>query len=131
MLGAGHETVAVSTTWAMYEFCRQPPWQKSVRAEVRKVLPDPRSGTVPAYGDFEPEKMPVLNAFVSEALRYWPAIPLMSRTAAKDCTPQGNFIPATTKISLSIVAFNRDEANWGADAATFNIGFTMTTLPEL
>ena len=120
MLGAGHETVAVSVTWAVYEFCRKPEWQKSVREEVRHVLRDPRPDTPPEYADLEPDTMPILNAFVSEVLRYWPAIPLMSRTAAKDCTLQGVFIPATTKISLSIVAFNRDEANWGADAATFN-----------
>jgi cytochrome P450 len=33
MLGAGHETVAVSITWAVYEFARNPEWQKSIRAE--------------------------------------------------------------------------------------------------
>jgi cytochrome P450 len=120
MLGAGHETVAVSITWAVYEFARNPEWQKSIRAEVRQVLRNPRPDAPPEYADFEADKMPLLNAFVSEVLRYWPAIPFSSRTAAKDCTLQGVFIPATTKISWSIVAINRDEDNFGPDAATFN-----------
>ncbi|EME40777.1 hypothetical protein DOTSEDRAFT_136392 [Dothistroma septosporum NZE10] len=120
MLGAGHETVAVSITWAMYEFARRPEWQRSVRREIRSRLPSPRSGGAPQYSDLEHESMPLLNAFVSEILRYWPAIPLTSRTAAHDTTLQGVFVGETTKVCVSIVGFNRDPANWGPTARTFD-----------
>ncbi|KAE8392333.1 cytochrome P450 [Aspergillus alliaceus] len=123
MLGAGHETVAVGITWALYEFCRRPEWQKHVRAEIRAQVPSPESNAEDldsASLDMDAEHMPFLNAFVSEVLRYWPPAPQVVRTAAVDTTLAGVVVPASTKIQLSIVAFNRDPQNWGPDAAEFS-----------
>ncbi|KAE8150739.1 cytochrome P450 [Aspergillus avenaceus] len=123
MLGAGHETVAVGLTWALYEFCRRPQWQQDVRAEIRAHLPNPDSNPEDVSSsslDMDPEHMPFLNAFVSEVLRYWPPAPQVVRTAAVNTTLAGVAVPASTKVQLSIVAFNRHPQNWGPDAGEFN-----------
>ncbi|KUI64940.1 Cytochrome P450 72A14 [Cytospora mali] len=121
MLGAGHETVSVAMTWAMYELCRNPDWQAKLRAEVRTKLPSPRAaGRVPQAEDLEIENMPLLNAFCHEVIRYWPPIPMIMRTAANDTTIMGNFVPATTKVILSVTGINRSPDLWGPDGSRFN-----------
>ncbi|KAI1503274.1 cytochrome P450 4A12A [Biscogniauxia marginata] len=119
MLGAGHETVSVGLTWCMYELCRRPEWQEALRSEVRANLPSPDADIEPSAHSTDVDKMPLLNAFVSECLRYWPPIPQVLKNAAIDTTVAGVFIPATTKIVISIFGFNRDPHNWGEDADKF------------
>ncbi|KAH9905500.1 cytochrome P450 [Xylariomycetidae sp. FL2044] len=123
MLGAGHETVGVGLTWSIYELCRCPQWQRDLRAEVRAHLPRPGSGDSPARHAFEPNNMPLLNAFVSESLRYHPPVSQIGRQAARDTTLGGGdgvvFVPAGVHVSLSIRSFNHDEGNWGSDAREF------------
>lgn len=123
MLGAGHETVSVAMTWAMYELCRHPEWQDKLRAEVRAKLPPPRpSGAAPPAEALEIENMPLLNAFCHEVIRYWPPIPMIMRTAAVDTTIMGHYVAATTKVILSVTGTNRNPDLWGPDGASFNPG---------
>jgi cytochrome P450 len=119
MLGAGHETVAVGITWAMYEFCRSARWQDDIRAEVRASLPTPGSGAYPPKLALEPDKMPLLNAFVSECLRYWPPVGQVGRQTARDTMLKDVLIPRGTTVHLSIRSFNHDAVNWGPDAREF------------
>ncbi|KAI1636612.1 cytochrome P450 4A12A [Biscogniauxia mediterranea] len=119
MLGAGHETVSVGLTWCMYELSRRSGWQEALRAEVRANLPSPDEGVVPSSHATDIDKMPLLNAFISECLRYWPPIPQVLKNATTDTTVAGVFVPATTKIVISIFGFNRDPQNWGEDANEF------------
>lgn len=119
MLGAGHETVAVGLTWAVYELCRQPQWQTILRSEIRANIPSLLSNAMPPAQCTDTDKMPYLNAFISEVLRYWPPAPQVVRTCVTDTTVAGVAVPATTKIQLSVVAFNRDPQNWGPKASSF------------
>ncbi|RYP78998.1 hypothetical protein DL769_003088 [Monosporascus sp. CRB-8-3] len=119
MLGAGHETVGVGITWSIYEFCRSAQWQHDIRAEVRANLPSPESGDTPAKFAFEAEKMPLLNAFVSESLRYWPPVGQVGRMTARDTMLKDLMIPKGTTVHVSIRAFNHDPVNWGPDAKEF------------
>ncbi|CAJ2513376.1 Uu.00g014950.m01.CDS01 [Anthostomella pinea] len=119
MLGAGHETVVVGLTWTLYELCRRPEWQKALRAEARAKLPSPDTNSEPSAYSTEVDSMPLLNAFISESLRYWPPIPQVLKNATDDTTVAGVFVPATTKVVVSIYGFNRDPRNWGPDAAEF------------
>lgn len=118
-LAAGHETVSVAITWAIYMLCKYPEYQSRLRAEVRELLPSPdvelSDGETPADLD----RAVQLTAFCNEVLRYWPPIPLTAREAAEDTTLCGQFIPKGTKIILTIVGTNRDERLWGKDAREF------------
>lgn len=80
MLGAGHETVAVAITWALYELCRHPQWQEDIRSEIRAYLLVYEKGKSPEAPKFDPDNTPRLNSFVSEVLRYWPPAPQVVRT---------------------------------------------------
>ncbi|KAK8014352.1 cytochrome P450 97B3 [Apiospora arundinis] len=119
MLGAGHETVGVGITWGIYEFCRQAKWQQDIRAEVRANLPQPGSGASPPKFALEPDKMPLLNAYMSECLRYWPPVGQIGRMTAHDTVLHNQLIPKGTTVHVSIRSFNRNPVNWGADAGVF------------
>lgn len=130
-LAAGHETISVGNTWAIYMFCLHPEWQTRVRAEVRANLPPPSSNPldIGAPGSDDPqhwatapvvENMPVLQAFIHEVLRWYPPIPETMRYATCDTTIQGLYIPQGTWVVLPIKGIHRDEACWGPDANVFN-----------
>jgi cytochrome P450 len=119
MLGAGHETVSVGMTWAVYMMCVQPKWQTILREEVRANLPSPNLDEKVSAEQIEAANMPFLNAFLSEILRYWPPVSMTSRVAAVDTEVLGWKIPKGTRFTLSMIANNRDETLWGDDAQTF------------
>ncbi|KAB8070026.1 cytochrome P450 [Aspergillus leporis] len=123
-LAAGHETVSVGITWAIYMLCRYPEYQTRLRAEIRELLPGGLDGDVgetcnPAMAEILLDRAVWLIVFCNEVLRYWPPIPLTAREAAHDTTLQGQFIPHGTKIILTIVGTNREERLWGAGAGDF------------
>ncbi|THC94055.1 hypothetical protein EYZ11_006464 [Aspergillus tanneri] len=123
-LAAGHETVSVAITWAIYMLCRYPEYQIRLRAEIRELLPGGLDGDAGetsnlAMAETLLDRAVWLTVFCNEVLRYWPPIPLTAREAAHDTTLQGQFIPHGTKIILTIVGTNRDERLWGADARDF------------
>lgn len=122
MLAAGHETVGVGITWTMYELCRHTRWQDAVRREIRARLPRPDAAAgaaLPAALALEADSMPVLNAVVSESLRYWPPVGQFGRQTARDTMLHGVRIPKDTTVQISIRSCNRDPANWGPDANEF------------
>ncbi|KAE8378015.1 cytochrome P450 [Aspergillus bertholletiae] len=123
-LAAGHETVSVGITWAIYMLCRYPEYQTRLRAEIRELAPGGLDGDAEdpnnsAIAEKLLDRAVWLTVFCNEVLRYWPPIPLTAREAAHDTTLQGQFIPQGTKIILTIVGTNRDERLWGADARAF------------
>ena len=124
-LAAGHETVSVGITWAIYMMCVYPEWQARLRAEVRQTLPNPLSSEV-AMTSTDFDRMPLLSAFCSEVLRYWPPIPMSTRTAACDTTILGHFVPKETRIIIAVTGTNRDKNQWGPDADQFRPERWMT-----
>ena len=123
-LAAGHETVSISTTWAVYALCLRPEIQKRLRKEIREHLSDYLS---PSSTDNMQElsavidnHMPYLNAFCKEVNRYHPAVMMSMREAAVNTTIQGVPIPAGTPITIPIRGTNRNKALWGPDADKFN-----------
>lgn len=117
LLAAGHETISVSVTWAIYELCKYPEWQPRIREEIRRVIPDFESAKTLSLNDLD--RMPLLTAFYYETIRFWPPIPFTVRQADQDTTIQGQFIPKDTKIALAFVAVNRASHMWGEDSYLF------------
>ncbi|KAL2154157.1 hypothetical protein VTH82DRAFT_2833 [Thermothelomyces myriococcoides] len=127
-LAAGHETTAAAMTWAVYLLARHQDVQDRLRAEVREHLPPPAEG-VPAPTSAEIDRMSYLNAVCSEVLRYFSPVPITLRTAAKDTSVAGRFVPKGTRIAIAPWAVNRCEALWGDDALAFNPDRWMSTKP--
>lgn len=118
-LAAGHETTAISTTWAVHRLSQNPGVQTRLRDEIRSKLPsiDDAETTMTAQ---MLDNLPYLHAVCNEVLRVQPPVSMTLREAAKDTSILGTFIPKGTRIILSPYATNMATALWGADAAKFD-----------
>lgn len=114
-LAAGHETTATSMAWAIYMLCCHPEMQDKLRAEVREHL-----GTLDRdITNSDIDRMPYLQAFISEIIRYWSPVPTFVRDAPRDTTVLNQLVPANTRFIISTWATNLDSNLWGDDADTF------------
>lgn len=118
-LAAGHETTASAMTWAVYLLSKYPDVQWRLRAEVRAKLPSIYDASA-AVSSLDIDRMPYLQAFCSEVLRYFSPVPMTIREAAVDTSILGVRVPKGTRIILGITANNKDPAMWGPDAGEFN-----------
>ncbi|KAI2618236.1 cytochrome P450 [Hypoxylon sp. NC1633] len=123
-MAAGHETISVGITWAIYMLCLHPEWQTLLRAEARANFPDPTS-----YNDnvseqevitSDVERMPLTQAFIHEVLRWYPPIPQTLREATHDVIVDGQPLPKGISIVIPIKGIQRLETAWGPDANSFN-----------
>ncbi|MDP4025355.1 cytochrome P450 [Methylobacterium sp. NEAU 140] len=70
-IAAGHETTAVSLTWALYCLSQDPAALARLEAEVDAA----------GAGDVSVERLPFARAVVEEAMRLFPPVPFLSRQA--------------------------------------------------
>ncbi len=105
---AGHETTALTLSWALYLCAFDPAVQEAARAEAQGVLGD-RAATaadVPA--------LPLIRRIVDEALRLYPPAAFLSRTAQGPDELCGREIRAGDTVILPIYALHRHHALWQA-----------------
>jgi len=127
VLLAGQETTANTIAFGLLELARHPDFQEKLRAEVHSAL-----GT--SSGSVSYDNMPLLNAFIKETIRLYPALPLTERVALQDTTiPLAEPITTSTgermsqipilkgqSVTLAIASYQRLESRWGTDAHEFN-----------
>ncbi|KAJ7018932.1 cytochrome P450, partial [Mycena alexandri] len=120
---AGQDSPANTLALGLRALARLLEFQAALRAEISA-----RAESV-AY-----DSMPLLNSFIKEMLRMYPALPIDDRIAVEDKTiPLSEAITTTTGeaisqiriqkgqiISMAIAAFQRVESRWGEDAHEFN-----------
>lgn len=99
---AGHETSAVTMTWAMYWLARMP--------EVRARLLD----ELDAAGEHaEPDalaSLPYLDAVIKETLRLWPVVPDVPRILAKPMELKGYTLPpGTYLVACTALVHSRED----------------------
>jgi len=103
---AGHETTALTLSWALYLCAFDPAVQGRARAEAQSVLGD-RAATAADIAH-----LPLIRAIVDEALRLYPPAAFLSRTAqAADTLCGRDILPGDTVI-LPIYALHRHHALW-------------------
>jgi cytochrome P450 len=95
LLLAGHETTALALTWTWYLLAKHPQVEKRLLAELDQVLDghSPEITDIPylRYTDF----------VLKEALRLYPPVWALPRSALKECKIGGYTIPAGSSISIS------------------------------
>ncbi|KAJ7847403.1 cytochrome P450, partial [Mycena leptocephala] len=125
---AGQDTTANTIAFGLVELSRTPDFQEKLRTEIQSTLGYTRSAEV-AY-----DGMPLLNAFVKEILRLYPAEAIVDRMAVQDTiipltdsltTLAGNHVSEVPVrkgqvVTLAIASYQRLESRWGADAHEFN-----------
>lgn len=95
MLVAGHETTALTLTWALDLLARHPMCQKRLHEELDATIG--RQAPTPADLD----EMPYLCATVDEAMRLYPPAWGIGREAAEEIELDGHVIPKGTQFMMS------------------------------
>ncbi len=72
-LSAGHETTANTLTWSLFLLSQSGEWRERVRDEAERELAGPGDGPV--------DRLVVTKAVIEEALRLYPPIAALSRSA--------------------------------------------------
>jgi len=111
---AGHETTALTLSWALYLCAFDQNIQDRARAEAQAALPNGRPATASDL-----ENLPLIRMIVDEALRMYPPAALISRTAQQhDTLCDREILPGDTVI-LPIYALHRNHLLW-SDPDTFH-----------
>ncbi len=103
---AGHETTALTLSWALYLCAFDPEVQDKARAQAQDVLGD-RAATA--------EDLPQLGyirQIIDETLRLYPAGGFLSRTAMADDMLLGNPVKARDTVMLPVYALHRHRDLW-------------------
>lgn len=109
---AGHETTALSLSWALYLCAFDQGVQDRARQEIKSVC-----GDSPATGD-DVERLPFVRMIIDEALRLYPPAGIVSRTAMSDDRLCGREVRKGDTVMIPIYALHRSEALW-EDPDTF------------
>ena len=92
---AGHETTALTLSWAWYLLSKNPAAETRLHEELRDVL----AGRSPTIADLA--RLPYLRGVVNEVLRLYPPAYVMARTSIAPCTIGGYDFPVGSTIILS------------------------------
>jgi cytochrome P450 len=103
---AGHETTALALSWSLYLLAHSEEWQDRVRAEVTPRL----NGR--AAGPDDLEAMPLVEQVLEEAMRLYPPVGLLARTALAKDALCGRQVQPNDIVFLPIWALHRHEMWW-------------------
>lgn len=106
-IGAGHETTANALTWALYLLSQAPETREALEAEVDAA------GADLAEAALAGNKLALTRAVIEEAMRLYPPVPSLSRTALADDKVGGRcFIPKGALVVISPYLLHRHETLW-------------------
>jgi cytochrome P450 len=111
MLLAGHETTAVTLSWALYLLSQHPEVEARLREELRTVL----QGRPPTYEDLDRLEYP--RMVVDETLRLYPPVWGLNRHVAEDTELGGYHLPRGMIVLVSPWVTHRSAAIWQAPEA--------------
>ncbi len=103
---AGHETTATSLAFSLHLLARHPEHQARAREEITRVLGD----RTPEAADLE--RLPYLTQVLKEAMRLYPAAPVIGRNAVAEAEVAGHTIPAGADVILAPWVTHRHPQYW-------------------
>lgn len=103
---AGHETTALTLSWALYLCAFDQEVQAKARDEAQAAL-----GTRPATQD-DLAALPYITAIIEETLRLYPPAALVSRTARQEDMLCGREIRQGDTVMIPIYALHRSHMLW-------------------
>ncbi|MED6197840.1 hypothetical protein PIB30_060533 [Stylosanthes scabra] len=110
---AGHETIAVTASWALMLLAVYPEWQDRVRKEVAQIF----SNGLPNADDLPLLK--TLTMVIQEVLRLYPPGAFVSREVYKDTQIGELNVPKGVCLWTLIPTLHRDPEVWGPNANEF------------
>lgn len=106
LLMAGHESTAVTLSWALFLLGRNPEAQAKMVEEVDRVL----GGRAAAAEDVA--RLPYVRMVIDEALRLYPPVWALSRQAAEDDVVDGFRVPRGEYVTLATYMVHRLPEIW-------------------
>lgn len=103
---AGHETTATSLAFSLHLLARHPDIQDRARAEIAAVLGD----RTPGAADLD--RLPYLTQVLKEAMRLYPAAPVIGRRSVAAAEVDGHTIPAGADVIVAPWVTHRHPAYW-------------------
>ncbi|MFG2644770.1 cytochrome P450 [Streptomyces sp. NPDC048370] len=103
---AGHETTATSLGFALHLLAGHPDQRKRAHEEVDRVL----AGRTPGAADLD--ALPFLTQVLKEAMRLFPAGPVIGRRAVAATEIDGHTIPAGADVIVAPWVTHRHPAYW-------------------
>ncbi|WP_404955231.1 cytochrome P450 [Streptomyces sp. 147326] len=103
---AGHETTATSLCFALHLLARHPEEQSRAREEISRVLGD----RTPEAADMD--RLPYLTRVLKEAMRLYPAAPVIGRKAVADTRIGEHTVPAGADVILAPWVTHRHPEHW-------------------
>ncbi|CAM5612967.1 hypothetical protein SAVIM338S_05656 [Streptomyces avidinii] len=103
---AGHETTATSLSFSLHLLARHPGLQDRARAEIAAVLGD----RTPGAADLD--RLPYLIQVLKEAMRLYPAAPVMGRRSVDAAEIDGRTVPAGADVILAPWVTHRHPRYW-------------------
>ena len=103
-LSAGHETTANTLSWSLFLLSQSPEWTSRVRGEADRELAGRRDGLV--------DRLVATRAVVEEALRLYPPIAALSRSAEQADRVGPHTIPRRALIVVSPYVLHRHRTLW-------------------
>ncbi|XP_047739964.1 cytochrome P450 2L1 isoform X5 [Hyalella azteca] len=108
LFGAGSDTVYNMLKWVTYLLARYPEYATRMQQQIDAVVPRDRMVSL----DYKPS-LPLVEAFTVEALRYSSlAVYNAQRSAHRDTTINGYFIPKGTMIQVGNYSIHHDPRYW-------------------
>lgn len=115
-IAKGYETTATAATNTCALLAIYPEAQEKLYEEIKSVLPDQDMDVTQE----DIKNMPYLDAFIKEALRFFPVVPFLTRLLKEDMCLGDVTIPRGTEYIMDIWNMHRIKSNWKFDATQFN-----------
>ncbi len=103
---AGHETTALSISWALYLLAGEPQFQDRAREQARDVLGSRAAGAA------DLDAMPYVRQVLEEAMRLYPPVGFLARNVAERDILGGREMLPNDIVFLAIYALHRHEMWW-------------------
>ncbi|MFS8203765.1 cytochrome P450 [Streptomyces sp. CWNU-52B] len=103
---AGHETTAITLTWAFYLLTRN----REVLRRVQREVDDHVGDELPTPEDLT--AMPYTLRVFEEALRLYPSAPIVPRLVRRDTELGGYRMPAGSRVLVNLFNIHRHPRHW-------------------
>jgi cytochrome P450 len=110
---AGHDTTALTLTWAFYALAHHPEVLDELTSELRQVL----GGRSPTVADLP--QLRYTEQVIQEVMRVYPAVYAFGRQAVESCTLGGYTLAAGATVIMSQWVIHRDP-RWYSDPERFD-----------
>ncbi|GBM26730.1 Cytochrome P450 4V2 [Araneus ventricosus] len=103
---AGHETVGISTMWAIYLIGQYPEVQAKLHEEIDLVFGEDRERPVT---EKDLKDLQYMDCVLKECNRIYPTVPILGRNAKEEIKICGSTIPKDTTCAIVTYFLHRDE----------------------